>query len=64
MILYSNDCPRCRILKAKLDAKFVRYDISADAEKLISLGISSVPVLFVNGEYLLFADAVAWVNRL
>ena len=31
---------------------------------LIDAGIQSVPVLFVEKRFLLFADAVAWVNAL
>ena len=62
VILYSTGCPKCMILKKKLDEKGVAYDVKQDVDEMLSLGIETVPVLMVNGELMTFAEAVRWVN--
>lgn len=58
MILYSNDCPKCKVLKAKLDEKNLTYDISDDFTFLLQYGFSSLPVLEVDEQFYNFAEAV------
>ena len=60
---YHNGCPKCKVLKKKLDKKQVDYSEETDSEILISKGFKSVPVLEVDGKVLNFMDAVNWVNR-
>lgn len=65
MILYSTGCPRCSVLKSKLDSKKIEYTIVADMDTLLKLGLKSVPVLETdNGELLNFSEAVKYVNSL
>lgn len=63
VILYSNGCPRCRVLKQKLDAKSISYTEENSVDKMINLGISQVPVLYADGEFLAFPQANEWVNK-
>ena len=63
VILYSNGCPRCCVLKQKLDAKSIRYTEESSVDKMLSMGISQVPVLFVDGEQLAFPQANEWINK-
>lgn len=63
IILYSTGCPKCRILKKKLDEKGVQYEICSDTERMIGLGLTEVPALGVKGELFSFAEAVSWVNQ-
>lgn len=62
VVLYSNGCPRCKILKQKLDEKNINYILVDDVDKMIALGMNTVPVLEVDGEKMMFTDAVRWVN--
>lgn len=62
IVLYSNGCPRCKILKQKLDEKNINYVLVDDVDKMIAFGMSTVPVLEVDGERMMFTDAVRWVN--
>ena len=62
--LYSTGCPKCKVLKAKLDQKDLTYDIETDIEKMKELNILSIPVLKVDDKFLQFKDAVDWVNSL
>ena len=62
IILYSNDCSKCKILKGKLDEKNITYDLINDIEEMKSKGFRSVPILEVNGEIMNYLDAVKWLK--
>lgn len=63
IIMYSTGCPKCNVLKSKLDGKNIQYVICDDVSEMESLNIDHVPVLSVNGELFQFTDAVKWVNN-
>lgn len=63
IILYSTGCPRCDVLKDKLDSKAVSYSVNNSVDEMTELGISEVPVLSVNGQLMKFKEAVEWVNN-
>ena len=62
IILYSNHCPKCKILREKLDNKGIHYMLVDDMETMIKLGFRSMPMLMVNGNALIFIDAISWIN--
>lgn len=64
IILYSTGCPKCKILKKKLEDKNIDYVENDNIETMISLGIEQVPVLSVDNKLFQFAEAVKWVNEL
>lgn len=63
VILYSNGCPRCKVLKQKLDAKSISYIEEGSLDKMIAIGIKQVPMLDVGGNLLDFGKANDWVNN-
>ncbi len=63
IMLYSNGCPKCNVIKNKLNAKNVSYVENNNVEELVSLGIQTLPVLKVGNEFLSFTEANAWVNN-
>lgn len=68
IILYSNDCPRCRVLKKKLGEKNVEFSVQNDMARLAELGITELPVIETKGDdgsvFMQFAEAVKWANGL
>lgn len=60
---YSTNCPKCRVLKRKLDEKGVHYVVCEDTDRMLSLGIEVVPVLEVDGQMMDFSTAVQWANE-
>lgn len=64
VILYSTGCPKCNVLKQKLDSKLVQYTENNSVDEMMSIGITQVPVLSVNGELLPFPQANEWVNQI
>jgi glutaredoxin len=63
MTLYSTGCPKCNVLKKKLEAKNVQFNLESDpvkvTEKANELGILSVPFLVLDDNRVLtFEQAV------
>ena len=59
--LYSNNCPKCKILKLKLEDKNIQYNLCSDMDIMISKGFQAMPKLEVNNEVMDFNEAVKWV---
>lgn len=63
VVLYSTGCPRCTVLKKKLNEKNINYSECTDIDKMTFLGIQTVPVLSINNELMVFNSAVNWINN-
>ena len=63
--IYTTDtCPRCKVLKTKMDAKRIPYESITDVDEIQRLGIMSVPYMQVDdGKLMDFATANAWINE-
>lgn len=64
IILFSSGCPKCKVLKQKLDDRKIEYEVSENFDELIEQNLQTVPVLKVNGEYYQFGEAIKVVNEL
>lgn len=60
VVLYSNDCPKCKVLEKKLMDHNIIYDKVTDVNVMISLGIVSAPILEIR---MSFKDANTWINN-
>ena len=63
LILYSTGCPKCNVLKKKMDSKNIKYVECNSISEMEKLNISSVPMLMVNGELMMFNEAVDYINK-
>lgn len=64
IILYSNNCPRCKILKSRLDSKNIKYELIQDIDLMIDKGLNQMPVLEVDRKMLGFKEAIDWINSI
>ena len=64
IVLFSSGCPKCKILKQKLDEKQIKYEVSEDFDELITQNLQTVPVLKVNGKYYQFGEAIKLIGEL
>lgn len=64
VVLYSNDCPRCKILKSKLDEHQIEYRVVDDIDIMESKGFMMLPMLEIDGQVYNFGEAVKLVNDL
>lgn len=63
-IYTTEECPRCKVLKTKLDSKGIEYEEITDVSEIEKLGILSVPYMQVDDEELMdFATANSWINN-
>ena len=62
IILYSTGCPKCKVLKMKLEQKGIEYTECNDTAKMEELGISTIPILQVDDKFMDFETAVKYVN--
>ena len=63
IILYSTDCPKCKVLKTKMDAKGIKYTENKSIDEMIALGIKSAPVLNVNGVLMDYMSALTYIKE-
>lgn len=63
VVLYSTGCPRCNVLKQKLGSKGITFTEDSDVDKMLSMNITQVPVLEVDGKRMEFVEANSWINE-
>lgn len=63
VILYSTHCPRCNVLKEKLEDKDIEFTEVNDVDEMLKLNIMSAPMLKVNDDLLDFKRANDWINE-
>ena len=63
IILYSTNCPMCRVLESKLNQKGVKYTICSDTDIMESKKFLSVPQLEIDGNIYNFSEALHWINN-
>ena len=63
VILYEHGCPRCKVLKSKLDQKDIKYENISDIELMKAKGFVEAPKLEVNGKIMDFKEAVEWIKE-
>ena len=63
VILYEHGCPRCKVLKMKLDQKGVQYEIVNDIEVMMAKGFNEAPKLEVDGVVMDFKESVDWLKE-
>lgn len=65
VILYSTDCPKCKVLESKLKEKNIAFDLVTGEEAINSIqekGYMTAPLLSVDDDTMDFGEAVKWVN--
>jgi len=63
--LYSTDCPKCKILKEELNKKGISFEEVNDVDKMIKIGIATVPLLKLENDKILgFYDAYKFIKTI
>ena len=63
LVLYSTGCPKCNVLKRKLQQKNINYEEVTDISVMKEKGYLTVPVLEVDREAMDFRSANDWINQ-
>ena len=66
MILYSSStCPKCKVLKFKLDKAGLPYEVNENVADMEALGIKTIPMLQLSdGQLLDFGAAIALAKEM
>lgn len=66
MIVYSSStCPKCKVLKMKLDKAGIEYTVNENIKEMEELGIKTLPYLQLSdGTLLDFSKAVAFASNM
>ena len=62
VILYEHGCPRCKVLKTKLDNSSIQYTTVNDVKVMEAKGFTEAPKLEVDGVVMGFKEAVDWLK--
>ena len=63
IIFYSTGCPKCKVLKKKLEEKGIKYTENTSVDEMLSLGISQVPAMKIGGTMMNYTEAVEWLEH-
>lgn len=63
IVLYEHGCPKCKVLKMKLDKAGIQYKTVNDVEAMKAKGFTEAPKLEVNGVVYSFKEAVDWIGE-
>ena len=63
VVLYTTNCPRCKVLENKMNGKGIQFTAFTDVDEMINKGISLAPMLEVDGELMDFATANNWIKN-
>ena len=64
VILYtSTGCPKCNIIKKGLEKKGIDYFSIENEEEIVKRGITSIPVLEIDGKRMYYPEAFNYVKN-
>lgn len=68
IILYSTNCPKCKVLESKLKSRNIQFDVITDIDVIRKTGYTEAPILEIQSDKdvrrLLFTDAVQFINTI
>lgn len=62
VILYSTNCPRCRIIEKKLQDKGIKFELFNNVDAMIAKGFKEAPKLEVDSVIMDFKEANEWIK--
>lgn len=63
VIIYTTDCPQCKVLESLLKRNNIEFEKCEDVDKMLSMGMLSAPNLEVDGTIINYQQALKWVNE-
>lgn len=64
-VFSSSTCPKCKVLKMKLDKAGIEYTVNENIEEAAALGIKSLPYIQLSdGKLLDFSASIAFVKEM
>lgn len=64
VILYSTNCPKCRVLESKLKDRNIQFTKFTNIEEMRKMGYINMPKLKVDDKLYEFMEAIDWINKI
>ena len=64
VVLYSTNCPKCKVIEKKLQMKNIKYSVCTDINEMLMKGLRSAPWLEIDGKLYDFAQANQEINKM
>lgn len=64
VILYSTNCPKCRVLESKLKDRNIQFTKFTNVEEMRKMGYINMPKLKVDDKLYEFMEAIDWINKI
>lgn len=61
--LYSTNCPKCKIIEAKLKQLGLEYKVITNIEEMKTLGITTAPVMCVDDKKYDFNNSIRYLKE-
>lgn len=62
VVLYSTNCPKCKVLKTKMEQANIEYVEVTDISIMTEKGFIEAPMLEIDGEFMNFSQALTWIK--
>ena len=62
-VLYTNHCPCCEVLEAKLKAAGIQYRIVDDVRLMLEMGLTTMPMLEADDMMMNYPAALKWLEE-
>lgn len=62
-ILYSTDCPKCKILENQLKEKGIVFKKNEDVDEMLALGLKTAPSFKHNDQIMSFNEALMFIKN-
>ena len=63
VILYSNHCPCCEVIRQQLTACRIPHEVVTDTQLMLDLGMTHLPMLRVGEELMNYPAALRWLKE-
>lgn len=63
IVLHSTHCPKCNVLKTKLEQKNIEFKENNDVKLMMQKGFTSAPMLEIDNIIYNFKEAVEWIGE-
>lgn len=63
IVLHSTHCPKCNVLKTKLEQKNIEFKENNDVKLMMQKGFTSAPMLEIDNVIYDFKEAVKWIGE-
>ena len=64
IVLYSTNCPKCKVLEKKLQDANIDFTINNDVSEMVAMGFMEAPILKANEKFMNFKEAVDWIGAI